>query len=122
MKEFFETLTPGVIPRQNFIDWAKIKEKCNKYLDVIEYFESLQGRKASELIGELRDGLLSYDEPGRILKGAFELLGHTGDYYVSDKDNMEIHTHAQHIKQGSEESATYCAKLLFDLGLLNMLA
>lgn len=122
LKEYLETLTPGVIPRENFIDWAKIKAKCAEYADVIEYFESLAQTKPSALITELRDGLLSADEPVRILKGGFELLGHTGDYYVSDKDSLEIQSKAEEIDRGSEKAAAYCAQLLFDLGLKNLLS
>lgn len=122
IKEFFETLTPGVIPRKQFIDWQQIKSKCKDYEDVLEYFEGIQGKRPSELVPEIQNALLSADEPIHLLKGAFELLGHTNDYYVSDKDNLDFQQAAGEIKKESEKTARECAGLLLDLGLLNMLA
>lgn len=119
--EFFETLTPGVIPRSQFIDWDQIRSKCNQYDDVIEFFRTLEGKPRANLTAELRDSLLSSDEPLRILKGAFEFLGHTNDYYVSDIDNLNFAEAAAKISKGSEKTAEECANLLIDLGVKNIL-
>lgn len=121
VKEFFETLTPGVIPRSQFIDWAQIKHKCKAFEDVIEYFGELKGTHPNKLAEEIRDCLLSADDPHQILKGGFELLGHTNDYYVSDTDNLNLVEASGKIKKGSEKHAAECALLLLDLGLRNLL-
>jgi type II restriction enzyme len=120
--EFFETLTPGVIPRDQFIDWAHIREKCKEYADVVEYFGSVAVVGEKQLAQEIRDSLLASDDPWHLLKGAFELLGHTNDYYVSDRDNFDFAEVAYRIRHGSEKDAAVCANLILDLGLRNILA
>jgi type II restriction enzyme len=122
VKDFFETLTPGVIPRDQFIDWAQIKAKCKEYADVMDYFASIRALGKADLEKEIRDSLLASDDPHHLLKGAFELLGHTNDYYVSDQDNVEFREVANRIEAGSEKDATMCANVVLDLGLRNILA
>ena len=121
-KEFFDTLTPGVIPREQFIDWGQIKEKCQEYADVMDYFAGVSALERPHLEKEISGSLLSSDDPHHLLKGAFELLGHTNDYYVSDKDNLEFHEIANQIESGSEKAAEKCAIVILDLGLRNVLA
>jgi len=107
--EFFETLTPGVIPREHFIDWGRIKLKCKEFEDVIEYFAELSPKNRSAIRQEIQDTLLSSDDPFHIIKGSFELLGHTNNYYVSDRDNADFSIVAGKIKNGVTEQATYIA-------------
>lgn len=121
VREFFDSLTPGVIPRGQFIDWDQIKAKCAEYTDVTEYLETLRGMKSGQVIADIKGTLLSVDDPFHMLKGAFEILGHTNDYYVSDVDNLDFHDAATAIKKGSEKTAEQCASLLADLGLRNVL-
>jgi type II restriction enzyme len=121
IREFFETLTPGVIPRSQFIDWQQIKTKCKEYEDVVQYFQDIPTSDPKKLLPEIRDTLLASDNPLHMLKGSFELLGHTNDYYVSDKDNLEFEEAAGDIKNGHEKAAAYVAGLLLDLGLRNVL-
>ena len=121
ISEFFETLTPGVIPRKQFIDWAQIQAKCKTYDDVIEYLQDAPTSDAKKLQMEIENALLSADDPFHIIKGCFELLGHTNDYYVSDKDNLEFESVAQEIKQRATKSAAAVASVLLDLGLRNIL-
>lgn len=112
IEEFFQTLTPGVIPRDHFIDWARIKAKCTEFEDVVEYFAGLSIEKPSALIKEIQGSLLAADEPFHLIKGTFELLGHTNNYYVSDKDNADFEDLSEKIKKGSRETATYVARCL----------
>jgi type II restriction enzyme len=122
IKEFFETLTPGVIPRDHFIDWDQIKGKCKAYEDAIEYFQEISSSDPKKIVAEIQGSLLSADDPLQIIKGGFELLGHTNDYYVSDRDNLDLETVAGEILlEGSEKAASQVATLLLDLGLRNVL-
>ena len=120
--EFFETLTPGVIPRSQFIDWRQIQLKCEQFEDTVEYFAGIDGKRPAEVVDEIADALLSADDPKQLLKCGFELLGHTNEYYVSDKDNLDMAQAAQAIKGGSEKVARSCAALFVDLGFRHMLA
>lgn len=122
IKEFFETLTPGVIPRNQFIDWAQIKSKCKAYEDTIELFQEIPASDPKKIATEIQGTLLSVDDPLHIIKGCFELLGHTNEYYVSDRDNLDLETAASEIREGSEKAASQVTTLLLDLGLRNLLA
>jgi type II restriction enzyme len=121
IEEFFQTLTPGVIPRGQFIDWIKIKKKCEKYGDVIAYFENLVADPPKDLKAEMKDTLLSADDPFDLIKGSFELLGHTNDLYVSDKDYLEFKKAAGEISKGSSKTAAHVSEVLFDIGLNEVL-
>jgi type II restriction enzyme len=122
IEEFFQTLTPGVIPREKFIDWTQIKAKCLAYEDVINYFQEIAASNPSKLQSEIQGALLSADNPLLMMKGSFELLGHTNDYYVSDKDNLDFDQAAAEIGEGSEKTAGHVANLIMDLGLGNLLS
>lgn len=116
IEEFFRTLTPGVIPRKQFIDWTQIKTKCLAYENVVEYFQEISGSNPKKLHSEIEGALLSADNPLLMIKGAFELLGHTNDYYVSDTDNLDFDRAAAEIGKGSEKAASHIAGLMLDLG------
>jgi hypothetical protein len=116
--DFLATLTPGVIPRNQFIQWGRIESKCKEYADVVEYYQELTAAKRKKLLDELRDSLLSADDPSHLIKGSFEILGHTNDYYVSDKDNLQFEQAAQQISANDDEqSAERVASVLLDIGL-----
>jgi type II restriction enzyme len=121
IKEFFETLTPGVIPRKQFIDWVEIKSKCQAYDPIVEYFQEIASSDPKKLREEIQGALLSADNPLFMIKGSFELLGHTNDYYVSDKDHLDFDHIAADIGNGSEKIAAKVATVLLDLGLVNLL-
>lgn len=119
--EFFETITPGVIPRSEFIDWTSIEEKCKNFEEELKFFKTLSDESGENLIEKIRDTLLSVDEPEAILKAGFELVGHTNNTYVSNEDSVDIEQAAKDIKAGSEEIGTQCAKVLVEIGLGNIL-
>lgn len=122
LEEFFETITPGVIPRRQFIDWTAIRKKCDAYSEDIIFFQTLVGEKKKKIQEEIRDTLLSSDEPLHLLKAGFELLGHTNQQYVSDEDNLDLPVVADLIRKGSAKEAAGYAKLLLDLGVDSILA
>lgn len=89
---FLETLTPGVIPRKNFIDWKQIDEKFDKYEPAFEFYKQLGGtaRTDEEFEEYFWEGVLSSDNPKFLIQTGFQLLGHTGDIYVSDEDYLKF--------------------------------
>ena len=117
LKEFCETLMPGVIPRSQFIQWPTIEGKIKTYNDAVDFFVGIKGLKGQKLVQELADCLQSADQPIEILKGAFELLGHTGNDFVSKEDSIGIKRLAENIKTDGEMVAKRAAQLFFDLGL-----
>lgn len=121
IKEFCDTLMPGVIPRANFIQWPTIEKKIETYGEAMAFFTGIQGVKGSQLIQELSDCLQSADQPVEILKGAFELLGHTGNDFVSIEDSVNVKRLAESIKADGETASKKAAQLLCDLGLAKIL-
>lgn len=121
LEEFFSTLTPGVIPRAQFIKWSAIEEKIRANKDSIEFFSGLQGKKGPALIQELADCLQSLDSPREIVKGAFEFLGHTGEGFVSTEDNVTVEGLSEQIGKEGEKAAKYAARLFADLGIEKIL-
>lgn len=116
---FIETLTPGVIKRENFINWKAINDKQKKYLLSLNFFKQLNGLSKNEIVSKISDGLLSADKPTEIIKIAFELLGHTGRTYVSDKDYIDFKSLCD--EELVEENTKHMSKLLVDLGICNIL-
>jgi len=121
--DFLATLTPGAIPRSEFIDWKSIHSKTLRNKQAFEFYEELsrriQGHQDFAL--ELADSLLSADEPYPILKAGFEILGHTPDSFVSQEDDLEIRTLAERIRSGDESAARRASEILSDLGLAGLL-
>lgn len=122
LQEFISTLTPGVIPRANFIQWASIEHKIQTHRAALDFFAGLHGQKGSRLVQELADCLQSADNPSELLYGAFELLGHTGDEFVSLEDAVHIKELGGRISSDGETTAKHAAHLLHDLGLEKILA
>ena len=110
-------MTPGVIPRSQFIKWEAIEEKIRANKECLEFFSGLQGKKGENLIRELSDCLQAMDNPHDILKGAFELLGHTGEGFVSTQDNVTVAGLSDRITKEREEASQYAARLFSDLGI-----
>lgn len=118
--EFIASITPGIIPRENFIRWDTISKKVEVYKKYFEFFRNLPKGNESDLVTVLRDALLSDDAPYYLIKTAFELLGHTGKVFVSVEDYIEIKSFGEVEK--SEENMEYIANLLVSLGLSHVLS
>lgn len=119
---FLETITPGIIPRNNFISWKQIDEKFDIYQPGILFYSQLgQTTRTDEEFDEyLVEGLLSSDNPAFLVKTGFELLGHTGDIYVSSEDYLKLSTLNKKIDSENEEDRALVssfATVLSDLGL-----
>lgn len=118
--KFLQSITPGVIKRADFIHWDTIVSKTKKYNVLLSFFENVNQGSDAECVTQLRDGLLAADEPIGIIKTAFELLGHTGKTYVSDKDSINFQSLGE--QEQSEELMEYISTLLVELGIRNILS
>jgi type II restriction enzyme len=116
---FLETLTPGIIPRKDFIHWESISKKVDLYKKYFEFFRNLQTKTETSLVTELRDALLSDDAPYNLIKTAFELLGHTGKVFVSVEDYIDLKSFGE--ISANEENMEYISNLLVSLGLQHAL-
>lgn len=122
--DFLTTLTPGIIPRADFIKWPHIEQKVTRLSPSVEFYSELRDRVlgGANLIRELTDSFLACDDPLLYIQCAFEMLGHTGEELVTEQDDFEIAQIAAAIKRGDERSALRLGELLRDLGLNKILA
>lgn len=120
---FMSTLTPGIIPRANFMHWASITEKVEHLQPQIEFYAELAVRlvKGADFVQELTDSLLAADDPLPMIRCAFELLGHTNSEFVTREDDTTDVALAERYVHRDEKSSRYFAELLRDLGFERIL-
>ncbi len=121
--DFLRTLTPGIIDPSQFIDWHSIESKLKNFAEALEFYKELayRVRDGADFIKELADSCLAHDDPLILIKCAFELLGHTDNNFVTFQDDIDILKLANEIANGNEDSASYFAKTLRDLGFEKLL-
>jgi type II restriction enzyme len=117
--KFLDTITPGVIRREDFIKWNMIFEKTKKYKIFFNFFKQIDSKNREQCINQLADALMSADIAMDFIDSAFELLGHTGTSYVSDQDYIDFKSFSEFEKD--EHQMLYIAKVLVDLGICNVL-
>ena len=113
--EFLKSLTPGIISRNNFINWTLIDAKIGKYSKFFDFFRQLPINDKYKFTEELSGSFCSFDKPFELVKVCFELLGHTDNKkFVSNIDNINFKNYSSRI---SIDDATYIAEILYDLGI-----
>ncbi len=117
--KFIETLTPGVIKRADFIQWNTIFQKTNKYHPLFDFFRQINAKSKEEYIKQISDALISADNAMYFIDAAFELLGHTGNTYVSNEDYIDFKMFSESEKD--ESQMLYISTLLVELGLCNVI-
>ncbi len=116
---FLDSITPGVIKREDFIQWNTIFQKTKKYKPFFDFFRQINIGDKDENIRQIADALMSADNAMDFIDAAFELLGHTGKKYVSNQDYIDFKIFSELEKD--EEKMFYIANILVDLGLCNIL-
>jgi len=120
VKEFENTLMPGIIERKEFIDWKSINKKIVSHKIELEFFEDLLTTKRDKLT-QLRDSLLSADDPSKMIKLCFELLAHTQPNFITKQDKIDILRLSEEIKKGNQKEAQNFVNILKDLGFEEIL-
>ncbi len=118
--KFLDTITPGVIKREDFIKWNTIFEKTKKYKPFFDFFRQIDLGNREKCIRQLADALMSADVAGDFIDAAFELLGHTGKNYVSSQDYIDFKAFSRVEKD--EHQMLYISTVLVDLGICNILS
>lgn len=116
---FLETLTPGVIPRSDFIHWDIIQSKVEANKQNLIFFKNLSAYPTQALESKMRDSLLASDAPFYPIKTAFELIAHTKDKFVTCSDYINLPLFSE--KEKTEEDINFITKLLIDLGIEKVL-
>ncbi len=121
--DFLRSLTPGIIDPSRFIDWHSIESKLKNFAEALEFYKELAYRvkDGADFMKELADSCLAHVDPLILIKCAFELLGHTDNNFVTFQDDIDILKLANEIANGNEESASYFARTLRDLGFEKLL-
>ncbi len=121
VQDFLDTLTPGIIPRSEFIGWEKIEARLHRFLPHLAFYAEL-GQREGEVWEELAGSLLACDKPLPYIQCAFALLGHTDQRLVTQQDDLEIPEVAQAIGSGDEVAARNLSAAFRELGLGKILA
>lgn len=123
-ENFMKTLTPGVIPRSDFMHWKAIEAKVTRLQPQVEFFSELAQRikGGADFEKELADSLLASDNPQPLIECAFNLIGHTSHEFVTKEDDLFTETLAKAIAADDQKQAQYFSKLLKDLGFVRLLS
>lgn len=123
VEDFLQSLTPGVIPRSEFINWHTIEAKLTALSPGAMFFTHIRNRARQEAViqREITDSLLASDNPLPYLRCALELLGHTSDQLVTRQDDVNINLVCEAIRRGDESKADEFVTMLAELGLVKVL-
>lgn len=123
VRDFLSSITPGIIPRSDFVKWGSIEEKIRCLGPATEFLSALQDRVSTEqdLVDEMADSLLASDDPLPYMRAVFEVLGHTSGDFVSRQDDISIESVAKSVASGDRNDAVNFAKLVQDLGFYKVL-
>jgi len=124
VNDFLNTLTPGIIPTKDFIDWKAIEKKTIILTPSLDFYSRLRSladdREA--FVREMADSLLSADDPSQFVRCGFELLGHTGTDIATREKHFDLGQVSKAISGGSREEGLMISGFLFDLGIGRVLA
>lgn len=88
------------------------------YSNIFSFLSSLSEKSDDEFIQTIADSLNSSDRPSELIMACFEFLGHTDERkFVSKEDYLKFQDYEKTI---TEDEAKKTARLLFDLGLKNV--
>ena len=118
---YLTTLKPGVIKRADFVPWRDILSRLDEARPAIEFFSQIEPASISTSPRQIADALLSADDPSEYVTLGFELLGHTGDSFVTFEDVAEVSKLGVAISRGDENAANQLVLMWRDLGLGNVL-
>ncbi|MFZ4766108.1 MAG: DpnII family type II restriction endonuclease [Roseimicrobium sp.] len=121
---FLATLTPGIIPRADFIHWKNIDTKLQQHAAALSLFEEVaqKFRHGNEWQPLLSQALREAQHPHPIVDAAFELLGHTSAELVTRDDDLSINELARGLADRDGKTADRFVALLGALGFDHILA
>lgn len=121
--DYLKTLTPGVIPNNEFINWVAIDKKLIRMQPMVEFYISIReaAHSCESFIREMGDSLLSSDDPYDLIKGGFELLGHTDTEIATKQAYFDFKQASEMIKNHDQNVSYNVAGTLYDLGISKVL-
>jgi hypothetical protein len=89
VEEFTRTLTPGMIPRNKFINWSSIEGESEKRKEALAFYSELAAF-TGDRFKEFHGALLASDNPEELIACALKLLGHTSGAFVTKEDAFAV--------------------------------
>ncbi|MBU3924000.1 MAG: type II restriction endonuclease [Nanoarchaeota archaeon] len=100
VEEFLNSIIPGMIKRDDFINWQRIRDELNLTKMEVDFVQDLINQDNPYTY--LRDSLLSSDVPGKIISICFRLLAHTPDNFITWEDKINLKKLALNIDDEEE--------------------
>lgn len=99
--DFYATILPGVIPRNEFIKWPAIDSLIDEYALDLEQLQQAAADSRLSTKEKLSKFLVSSEDPLSSMRFLFRLLGHTNDVYVCLEERIDIKAEAINMAAGS---------------------
>ena len=115
LQSFFDTLTPWLIRREEFINWDRIFNALRNKQSYIDDLRNYDFSNKNILEKQIKDTILSLDNPYYFLQDLFILLGNTREFFVSDIDNIILKDFSRDIINWDFEKANQIAKCVVDI-------
>lgn len=112
---FFETLTPWLIKRDEFINWDRILTALRQKQPYINDLSNYDFLNRDILESQIKDTILSLDNPYEFLQDLFILLWNTRDFFVSDIDNIILKKYSKDIVDWDLQKASQIAKCVVEV-------
>jgi len=121
LKDFFDLITPWLIKRNEFIDWNRIFKVLEKNTPFITDLENYNFNNLNELEIQIKDTILSLDNPAIFIQSIFDFLWNTRKFFVSDQDNIIFKDYIKDISSWDEKKVEQIAKAIVEIWFVNIL-
>ena len=121
LEEFFKTLTPWLIKRDEFINWNRIFNSLKKKEWFLSDLQNYNLKDIDILKTQIEETILSLDEPQKFIQDIFILLWNTRNFFVSDQDNVIFKEYSENIKNWNENLAKKLAEIIVEVWFKNVL-
>jgi hypothetical protein len=117
VEQFLDTLTLGIIPRADFINWSSIEKRLQALTPALDFYSQVMKRDVADIVLEIGDSILSHDSPEILVSGIWDLFGNTNNYFVTAEGSFELSELLIAFANGDELVARNFAQSLMQIGL-----
>lgn len=118
---FFKNITPWLIKRNEFINWNRIYSTVEKNNSYIKDLDNYNTNDLTKLKEQIKNTILSLDNPNEFIQTLFTFLGNTREFYVSDMDNIIFKDYSKEIIWWDDDKAQQIASAILDIWFSNIL-
>jgi len=121
LNDFFKSMTPWLIKREDFIDWNRIFKSLKNKESFINDLENYDFNNLKKLEEQIKDTILSLDNPNIFIQNLFDFLWNTRNFFVSDQDNILFKNYIKDILKWDSNKAEQIAKAVVEIWFQNIL-